>query len=96
MTVTRFINTVIVVEASDSEIQARHTVARQTLAVLSLEHYDHHARQAEATFSNLCRAPNDLPRARAMRDPIAASLEAMEAKVSSLEAEGEAENRSED
>lgn len=85
MTVTRSINTVIVVEAADSEIQARHDVARQTLAVLGLDHYDHHVRQAEATFSNLCRNTGDLPRARAMRDRIAASLEAMEARVGSLE-----------
>lgn len=85
MSVTRSSNYVIVVEDSDEQIQARHNVSRQTLAVLDLDHFDHHVRQAEATFSNLCRSTNDLPRARAMRDRMASSLEAMEARVSSLE-----------
>lgn len=87
MSVTRSTTNVIVVEASDEEIQARHNVSRQTLALLDLDHFDHYVRQAEATFSNLCRSPHGLPRARAMRDRLASSLEATEARVSSLEAE---------
>lgn len=87
MTVTRSTNNVIVIEAAEAEIQARHQVSRQTLSVLDLEHFDHHVRQAEATFSNLCRSTNDLARARAMRDRISSSLEAMESRVSSLEEE---------
>lgn len=87
MTVTRSTNNVIVIESPETEIQARHQVSRQALAVLDLEHFDHHVRQAEATFSNLCRSTNDLARARAMRDRTAASLEAMESRVSSLEVE---------
>lgn len=87
MSVTRSTSYVIVLEDSDEQIQARHSVSRRTLALLDLDHFDHHVRQAEATFSNLCRGPNDLPRALAMRDRIASSLEAMQARVSNLEQE---------